>query len=171
MSLNIQLRSICESDLPFIYELYASTREEELKQTGWDESEKSTFLKMQFHLQHCYYQQIHAGEQFSVIVLDDITIGRFYAARWVREIRIIDIVVLPQYRRQGIGRQVLQGILNEARSNDKIVSLHVETKNPALSFYRQLGFQVVAVKDFYRRLEWSAVLPRPRQKQTSMVNN
>jgi ribosomal protein S18 acetylase RimI-like enzyme len=154
--MNIKLRPINENDLPFLYKLYAGTRESELEQTGWNENEKTTFLEMQFNAQHTYYQQVYAGEQFSVIQLNNFSIGRLYVGRWTGEIRIIDIALLPQYRRQGIGRKLLQDILEEARLNHKIVSLHVENDNPAISLYSQLGFSEVDNEGFYKRLQWSS---------------
>lgn len=161
MPIDIQLRPINESDLPFLYTLYAGTREEELKQTNWNDDEKTAFLKMQFNAQHSYYQQIYAGEQFSIIMFNNIAIGRLYIGRWADEIRIIDITILPQYRRQGFGHKILQDIIEEARQNKKFVSLHVENNNPALSLYSRLGFQEVEDKGFYKRLEWAESLKIP----------
>ena len=45
------LRPAQEDDLPFLYRVYASTRQEELALVDWDEAQKEWFLRMQFDLQ------------------------------------------------------------------------------------------------------------------------
>jgi len=43
--------------LPFLAQLYASTRADELAVTGWTEAVKAAFLEQQFRAQHAHYQQ------------------------------------------------------------------------------------------------------------------
>ena len=47
----ITLRCIAPEDEPFLYRVYAGTREEELAPLGWDEAQKNEFLRMQFSAQ------------------------------------------------------------------------------------------------------------------------
>src|SRR5262245_20718713 len=44
----ITLRAAAVADEPFLQDLYASTRQEELAQLDWSEAEKGQFLQMQF---------------------------------------------------------------------------------------------------------------------------
>src|SRR5206468_633255 len=123
---------------PFLYQVYASTRLEELAVTGWDEAQRDAFLRQQFSAQHQYYQEHYAGATFDVIELDGQPIGRLYVARWENEIRIVDIALLPQYRRGGIGSALLKQVLAEGDAAGKPVSIHVEQFNPALRLYERL---------------------------------
>lgn len=75
-------------------------------------------------------------------------------ARWPREIRIMDIALLPEHRGRGTGTALLHRLMAEATSAGKFVSIHVERFNPALRLYRRLGFEPAADEGVYVRLEW-----------------
>jgi hypothetical protein len=68
-----------------------------------------------------------------VILRDGHPVGRFYVARWEREIRIVDIALLPEHRRAGIGAFLLRDILAEGTHDRKPVTIHVEQFNPAVT--------------------------------------
>lgn len=151
---NVTLRSIVPGDEPFLLKVYSSTRLEELALVGWDEAQKAAFLKMQFEAQHEYYQTHYADADFQIILLSDQPIGRLYVARWQDEIRLVDISLLPEYRRAGIGTALLNRLFDEARTTNKPLRIHVEKFNPALHLYERLGFSAIADKGVYLFLEW-----------------
>lgn len=153
MSKTIKLCPIEADDKPFLYRLYASTREKELAVVDWSETQKDAFLHMQFEAQHKYYRQHYRETTFDLIVLDDEPVGRLYLARWPDEFRIVDIALLPEWRNQGIGSRLLQDILQEAQEAGLPVSIHVECFNPALHLYYRLGFKKIADKGVYYLLE------------------
>jgi hypothetical protein len=98
---SISLLPIAHDDLPFLYRVYASTREDELAQTGWDAAQQESFLRMQFDAQHKYYQEMYADADYQIILLDGEPAGRLYLDRRREEIRIIDIALLTEHRGQG----------------------------------------------------------------------
>lgn len=53
------------------------------------------------------------------------------------------IAVLPNYRNQGIGTELLTQLCDQARDRYAAISLSVSTPNPALRLYRRLGFEDV----------------------------
>ncbi len=55
----------------------------------------------------------------------------------------LSIAVLPEYRGQGIGGQLLTRLLEAARANFTGVSLSVQRDNQAMELYRRFGFEVV----------------------------
>ena len=63
------LRPIAAGDEEFLRRVYASTREEELAQTPWNEQERAEFLRFQFDAQHKYYIEQFPEAQFDVIEL------------------------------------------------------------------------------------------------------
>jgi ribosomal protein S18 acetylase RimI-like enzyme len=77
-----------------------------------------------------------------------------YVARWDREIRIMDIALLPEHRGSGIGSKLLRELQDEARAAGKTLSIHVERFNPALRLYERLGFQQVEDKGVYLLMSW-----------------
>jgi ribosomal protein S18 acetylase RimI-like enzyme len=150
----VTFRPIRPEDDAFLYGVYASTREEELRPVPWTPAEKAAFLRQQFDAQHAFYQQHYAETRFEVILRDGEPIGRLYVARWADEIRIVDIALLPQHRGAGIGTAILRDLLAEAAAAGKPVRVHVERLNPARRLYERLGFVPVADKGVYLMLEW-----------------
>lgn len=151
----ITRRPITSDDEALLYRIYASTREEELALTSWDDAQKAAFLMMQFTAQHRYYQENYPHAAFDVILLNGQPAGRLYVDRWPEEIRIIDITLLPEYRNAGIGTKLLKGILEEATQAGKKVGIHVERFNPAMRLYERLGFSTVGEHGVYYLMEWS----------------
>jgi ribosomal protein S18 acetylase RimI-like enzyme len=150
---SITLRPIRPGDEPFLYEVYASTRQEELAVVPWDAAQKAAFLQMQFD---AHYQEHFAGAGFDIVLLDDQQAGRLYVARWSEEIRIIDVAVLPPFRNRQIGTRLITRLQEEAAAARKPVRIHVERLNPALRLYERLGFRTVEDKGVYLFLEWRA---------------
>ncbi len=50
--MTVHFRPIRPDDEAFLYEVYASTRTEELAVVDWDDTQKAAFLHMQFAAQH-----------------------------------------------------------------------------------------------------------------------
>lgn len=145
----IDLRPIADADLPFLAELYASTREEELSQTRWTEPEKAAFLASQFNAQHTYYQAHYSAARFDLIEREGRAIGRLYLAPLGGELRIVDVALLPGERRRGLGTRLLRAIITRAESEGRSVSIHVERGNPALGLYERLGFRLREERGVY----------------------
>ena len=82
-------------------------------------------------------------------------VGRLYVARWEKEIRIVDITLLPEFRGTGIGTKLLRDLQTEARSACKSLTIHVERFNRALTLYQRLGFKEVEDKGVYLLMRWS----------------
>ena len=152
---SITIRSSTDQDEEFLYQLYASTREEELAVTDWDEAQKEAFLRMQFATQHRHYQEHYTQTSFDLILADGEPIGRLYLARWAGEYRIVDIALVPRWRKRGVGTALIKDVLAEAGKQGLPVSIHVECFNPAQHLYYRLGFEKIADKGVYHLLQWS----------------
>ena len=153
----VNLRPIRQDDEPFLFQLYASTREEELKLVPWNEQQKVAFLQMQFAAQHNHYQEQFSEANFSIIEQQNQPIGRLYLDYRNDEVRIIDIAILSEYRNQGIGSQILQDILISATERDLPVRISVEQNNPALNLYHRLGFKKIGNNGIYFVMEWRSI--------------
>ena len=136
-------------DQEVLFQIYASTRSEELALTNWTEEQKKTFLQMQFRSQQTYYIENYQMAQFQIIESNHQTIGRLYTSAMNNEFRIVDITILPEFRGNGIGTKILKDIFREAQKLNQDVTIHVERNNPALKLYTRLGFMVVEDKGVY----------------------
>jgi ribosomal protein S18 acetylase RimI-like enzyme len=148
-ALGLAFRPLRHADLPFLERLYAATRQQELAPVPWPAEAKQAFLAQQFRAQHAHYQQHYPAADWLVILRADATIGRLYVARWEREHRVIDIALLPEHQRQGLGSALMRDLLDEAATAGKAVSVHVEKNNPAMGLYRRLGFVTAEDKGVY----------------------
>ena len=154
MAEEISFRAIRDEDLPFLRRLYASTRAEELAVVNWAEEEKAEFLGFQFGAQHDYYQEQFPSARFDLVLVDGEPAGRLYVDRREDEIRLIDIALLPELRRRGIGGRLMNQVLDEGREAGLPVQIHVEQNNPAMRLYDRLGFQRVEDQGVYWLMRW-----------------
>lgn len=140
---SIGFRRIRETaeDLEFLFRVYASSREEEMALTGWTDQQKEEFLRMQFDLQHKQYMQNYKNASFEIILYCGVPAGRLYVDRRKDDIRIVDIALLTEFRRRGIGSEIMSGLAAEADRKKLSLSLHVEHNNPALGLYERMGFK------------------------------
>jgi ribosomal protein S18 acetylase RimI-like enzyme len=70
---------------------------------------------------------------------------------WRRVLKVWNLLVDEQHRRQGIGTTLLQRATEFATANNcRAISVEAQATNwPALCFYRGLGFQVCGVDDHF----------------------
>ncbi|QBB71915.1 GNAT family N-acetyltransferase [Pseudolysobacter antarcticus] len=155
----ITLRPITTEDMPFLRDLYAETRAEELAMTAWTDEFKNALIDHQFGAQHAYYHDVFAGADFLLVQRDGEAIGRIYVHRAPSEISVLDIALIPQQRNQGLGSALLAEVIAEARREGVRIALYVEATNPARRMYDRLGFVLIETGDVYDllHLEPSAV--------------
>jgi len=151
----LTFRPITDADLPFLSCLYASTRTEELSVVPWSQEQKAVFLQNQFDAQHAHYQKYFGGSDFLVIERAGEPIGRLYLSRVGSEHRIVDIALLSEHRRKGLGEALLRDVLDEAVRAGKPVTIHVEKFNPAMGLYRRLGFVAAGEEGAYDLMRWA----------------
>lgn len=143
------LRPVVPGDAPFLLEVYTGTRLQELEVTGWSDVAKHEFCRMQFEAQDAHYRKHYPAADFLVIEADGRAIGRLYVARWDKEIRIVDIAILPDHRGHGVGTRLLNDLCRESERVGKPLTIHVEKFNPARRLYERLGFEVIEDKGVY----------------------
>jgi len=156
MTDDITLRPRRDDDAAFLYRLYASTREDELRMVPWTDEQKEEFLRMQFDAQTAYYDEHYDHSGFHVIERGGRPIGRFYVDRDDVDIRVVDIALLPEERGAGIGSRLMREMIEEAKQTSRSVSIHVERYNPAMRLYERLGFRRRNENGVYWLMEWTA---------------
>ena len=162
---DIVYRPARADELDFLGAVYASTRIEELEQTGWPAETRDAFLRQQHEAQHAHYAAVYPEAERLVIERGGERIGRLYLIEWPSNVRIVDISLLPSARGQGIGEAILRDIGADAAGRGKKVSIHVETFNPAKRLYERLGFVEAEDKGVYKLMEWSTAATPPGEAQ------
>lgn len=154
----VSLRPATEEDYEDLVRVYASTRAPELAQvTWWDEGQKLAFCRAQYDAQKAEYSARFPDAEYDVILLDGRTAGRIWIGRAADEIRLLDIALLPEAQRQGIGAVLVGSLIEEARSTGKRLRHMVFMLNTeARRFYERLGFRVLEDLGGYLHMEWRA---------------
>jgi len=150
----VTLRPALPEDEPFLYELYCTTRADEIAAFGWDRAQQEAFLQLQFRGQQRHYQDQQLDVDSRVILGDGAPIGQIIVMRSDREIRLADIALLPENRRSGIGTSLIADLCREARQSGRPVTLHVEKSSRATGLYERLGFVTVGETGFHYKMEW-----------------
>lgn len=159
--MNLCLREATPEDQPFLLEIYASTRTEELEAAGWDDDQKRVFIMMQFLARERTYPR---GDN-RVILLDGRAIGRMLVGRRDTEILLTDIALLTEYRNAGIGTHLIKNLMSEAASIGKPIKLHVLALSPAVRLYERLGFCRSGSDAAYLEMKWDP--PDPSASATN----
>lgn len=150
---SVTLRPAQANDEAFLQELYRSARAEEMAAWGWDESQQQLFLGLQFRAQQAHYNE-YPNTDHKIISEGELEIGRILVSRLEDEIRLVDITLLAKHRGQGIGKMLIQSLIDEAAQRDKTVRLHVAKSNRAQQLYSRLGFQIIGDAQSHHFMEW-----------------
>ena len=156
----LTLRAVTADDEALLLFVYDSSRAEELAQIQWQDGQREAFVKWQFDLQRREYEARHPDAEYAVILVDDQPAGRIWIGRDAEEIHLLDIVVLPEFQNRGVGRVLLNSLIDEAKQSSKALRHYVFVMNAdALRFYERLGFVVIEEIGAYKHMEWNQSVP------------
>jgi len=150
----ISLRPTEAEDEAFLYEVYASTRAEEMAAWGWDERQRELFLKMQLKARDQSHPMYYHGIDDRIILCGNEKAGRLIVSRNPEEIRLVDISLLPEYRNAGIGTSLIKALFAEADENGRAIRLQVDKANvEARRLYERLGFSLIGETQTHLQME------------------
>jgi ribosomal protein S18 acetylase RimI-like enzyme len=159
----LRLRPSTAADGELLYRIYAGTRSEELAAVPWSAEQKETFLRAQLHAQLTHYTRHYAHAAFDIIEAatadGTVSCGRLYVDRRPGELGIIDIALLPEWRRRGYGTALLEDLLEEACGSGCEAMIYVESMNPARRLYERLGFRHTGEHGVYLQMRWGTASP------------
>ncbi len=107
---------------------------------------------MQFDLQRRQYVDGYPAAEHQIIVRDGQPIGRIFIDPGGKEMTLVDIALLPDFRNLGIGGRLIARLLERATVLGKVVRLHVLKTNPARRLYERHGFVVVRDEGMYDQM-------------------
>ena len=149
----IGLRPAAEADSEFLKAVFASTRMDELAALA-DAALVEAFIGMQFNAQQHGYRMAYPHAENSIILLRERPVGRMIVNRTAEAIRLVDIALLAEFRAQGIGSNLLRGLIDEATATGKSLQLSVYKLNPAVRLYERLGFSKFGEDGLYIQMRW-----------------
>ena len=150
----VALRPVAAADEPLLFEIYASTRAEEMAMVPWNREQQEAFVRMQFAAQQEHYKKLHPDANHDIIMSNGRPVGRLYVARTNEKIEIMDITLLPQDRNMGIGSSLIRDLMDEANSS-RPLRIYVESFNPSLRLFERLGFKAAEEQGFHLLMQWA----------------
>jgi ribosomal protein S18 acetylase RimI-like enzyme len=160
---SVSLRPVTPADREFLVAVYGGTRAQELAQVDWEEGQKEAFVRWQFERQDEEYRQRYPDARYDVILVDGVPAGRIWVGSDAKQIRLLDIAIIPQFQNRGVGTELIRQLMAEATQANKVLRHMVFVLNDdAHRFYERLGFVVIEDLGGYKHMEWV-----PGQSQTA----
>lgn len=147
-------------DHSFQYEVYSSTRLEEMGLTGWDDVRQEAFLRMQFMMQQRSYAARYPKAIYQLVYWQGERVGHLLVNRERGRIGLVDIALLPPFRNKGIGTALIARLQEEAYALDVPVVLQVMRFNKAARLYERLGFKKTAENELYVEMTFHCKDPK-----------
>lgn len=153
----IALRETTTEDGDFLYRVYESSRADEVAMFGWNDVQSEVFLRSQFDIRERSYAMQFPEASKNVILFQGKNAGSMIVNYGPTTLTLVDIAVLPEYRRRGIASHLLHELQTQAAAAVGSVTLHVEKINTAaFRLYSRNGFAVTAETDLYFEMKWTA---------------
>ena len=154
----ISLRPSRPEDQDFLFQLYSSTRIQEIAAFGWPAAQQEMFFRMQFTAQQRWYESTYAKSDHQIVEQDGQPIGRLMVFRENTlgekgSALLVDISLLAEHRGRGIGGELLRDLLQQCRRDGIPLKLQVLKTNPALRLYERLGFLRTGEDQMYIQME------------------
>jgi ribosomal protein S18 acetylase RimI-like enzyme len=136
--MTIKLRPESPQDEPFIRRVLLETIAAELGASEWPEPMRSHLLGIQ------YTGRRHAEAAGKVIEADGVDAGWVLVNTTPDEMRLVEIMIVPELRGRGIGTATLGEILSTSAALEKPVRLNVNKMNHgAIRLYERMGFRKI----------------------------
>jgi len=152
---SIALREVAAEDIPFLAHLYRDTRRQEIESWGWPRQQQEWFLQMQFDARQRSYEAAYPNAEDRLICMADAPVGRLLVNREPAGLCLIDIALLEEYRNRGIGSLLIGQLQREYSKESWTLHLQVLEGNPAIRFYRRLGFAETGAEAMYVQMAWT----------------
>ena len=151
--MKISLRAESDADEPFLRRLVGETVTQELAAESWPEPLRSHLIGLQYVARRQAVRTHFPDGHSRIIVVDDQEAGWLFFACLVDEVRLAEIMILGEWRGQGIGATVIRGLM--ANAGDKPVRLLVNVMNArATRLYQRLGFRRVGGDEVQQLMEY-----------------
>lgn len=154
----LALRPATMADVPFLSDVFAQTRADELAAVAWPAAAKAQFVASQFALQHRHFVTHFSRGDFLVVTRRGRPVGRLYIDRSPPTWRLIDIALAAPARGAGAGTALIRWLQRTARlAGADGIELQVLHANPAAArLYARLGFvEALSASPTHRRMTWS----------------
>jgi len=145
-------------DEPFLYQVYASTRVDEMAAWGWSELQLDAFLRMQFSMQQRSYALQYPEAEHLIVLHRGQSIGKTLIFQTNMDLTLVDVALLPEFRNSGLGSALIKGLQERASRQGGTLRLSVLRTNVARHLYERLGFHITGEHGMHLTMEWRSRL-------------
>ena len=140
----ISFRQAETSDTDFLLSLRLATMSDYIERSGTSLSRDEQLQRVLSHF-----------ESIGIVVLDRARdIGMVKLAKSPNVWHLVQIQIVPELQRSGIGTGIVNDLVIEANQRGVSLRLSVLKVNPAKALYDRLGFVVVEEKETSFEMEW-----------------
>lgn len=130
---------------------------DELQAWDWPEALRENITALQYNGRRQGARQLHPAGESRLILAGEAPAGWLLVDRSGESFFLVDIVVAPEFRGQGVASAVLRSLMQEAAAAGRPLRLMVRRINaPAIRLYERLGFRATGADDLSHFLEWVA---------------
>jgi GNAT superfamily N-acetyltransferase len=148
------LRPVTAEDAAFLLQVYKSSRGEDLRELGWDQTRIDEFLDMQYEAHRAFDDKDFPEAKDEVILLAGERAGRLRVDSRENEIRCVDLALLPEFRNRGLGTLLLRRLQQQAATSNTPVRLQVIRYSRAIGLFERLGFVRTSESGTHFQMEW-----------------
>jgi GNAT superfamily N-acetyltransferase len=138
-----QLREATPADRGFLWEVQRTAMRPAVEATwGWDEA-----------FQARYFAERFATRDWFIVSVDRVDAG---ALRFIVEgdhVFLANVALLPEHQGRGVGTQLVNTVLEEAKRRNLPVRLQVLKANRARRLYERLGFRACGETETHVHME------------------
>lgn len=158
---SIALRPVGPNDQFFLDALYASSRDD-LRHMDADAGFVEQLIRMQQRIQMMGFQQHYPDARHWIVLKHAKEIGRLLVDVNSTDVRLVDIVILPEAQRGGVGTALLRAVQRFAQDGGLGMSLAVLKSNTvARNLYARSGFVVHSSDALFEHMLWRAGASSP----------
>jgi GNAT superfamily N-acetyltransferase len=156
--MSITLRTVTPDDEPFLRRLHGALQDEQLHLRSFPPPLRESVLEAQYRARHDEYRRRYPNASDEIVLRDGQPIGRMIVDRTGADMLGVDIALLPEHRRAGIGTALIRTLLEEAASEGRGFLLSVTRGSRAVALYERLGFVTVASSstETHLTMRWQA---------------
>ena len=115
-----------------------------IRQFGhWDEGAQDGF-----------FENVWSSMTHEILMRSGVKCGYICVEHRVDDVYVHELVLDPDFQSQGIGSDILRGVIEHARSRRIPVRLATLRMNRATDLYRRLGFRDVGLTETHIQMEW-----------------
>jgi ribosomal protein S18 acetylase RimI-like enzyme len=147
--MTVSTRLEAEADEPFLRRLIIAEVAENLMASSWPETIRDNLLDVQYRARRNSIRANFPQAESLLVLLDGQNAGWLVVdgteGTQKDELRLVEILLLPDHRGKGVGSQLIRDLLLTAERAHLPLRLSVDVRNAAaIRLYERLGFRRIA---------------------------